>query len=101
MVDHPLDDQFTLRRLFQFRRNLTIERVNMLKKSFSFPAETKAVVYYLHSEALEKLRPKLERDLASGTLIISNVFDIPGWQPEAVHEIEDAFCPQIYVYRVP
>ncbi|MBT3916548.1 MAG: methyltransferase [Rhodospirillaceae bacterium] len=90
-----------LRRLFQFRRNLTIERVNMLKKSFSFRAETKAVVCYLHSEALEKLRPKLERDLASGTLIISNVFDIPGWQPEAVHEIEDAFCPQIYVYRVP
>ncbi|MBT3991470.1 MAG: methyltransferase [Rhodospirillaceae bacterium] len=90
-----------LRGLFQIRRNLTIERVNMLKKSFSFRAETAAVVCYLHSEALEKLRPKLERDLKPGTLIISNVFDIPGWHPEAIHEIDDGFCPQIYVYRVP
>ncbi len=90
-----------LRRMFQFRRNLTIQRVNMLKKSFFFRSETAAVVCYLHSEALEKLRPKLERDLKPGTLIISNVFDIPGWHPEAVHETNDGFCPQIYVYRVP
>jgi len=90
-----------VRRIFQIRQNLTIQRVNMLNKSFAFRAETAAVVCYLHSEALERLRPKLERDLNTGTLIISNVFEIPGWQPEAVHEIDDGFCPQIYVYRVP
>ena len=72
-----------LRWLFQFCRNLIIERVNLLKKNFRFRVETKAVVCYLHSEALEKLRPKLERDLEPGTLVISNVFDIPGWQPES------------------
>ena len=72
-----------LRWLFQFCRNLIIERVNLLKKNFRFRVETKAVVCYLHSEALEKLRSKLERNLEPNTLVISNVFDIPGWQPES------------------
>lgn len=90
-----------LRRLLQYRGNLSVRRVNLLGKSFSFRGETTAVVCYLHSEALAKLRPKLERDLRPGTLFISNVFEVPGWQPEQVHELDDAFCPQIYVYRVP
>ncbi len=89
------------RRLLQIRGNLTIQRVNLLGKTFKFRKETAAVVCYLHSEALDKMRPKLERDLQPGTLFISNVFEVPGWQPEHVHELDDAFCPQIYVYRVP
>ena len=72
-----------LRWLFQFCRNLIIERVNLLKKNFRFRVETKAVICYLHSEALKKLRPKLEHDLEPNTLVISNVFDISGWQPES------------------
>jgi len=54
-----------------------------LKKNFRFRVEIKAVFCYLHSEAFEKLRPKLERDLEPNTLVISNVFDILGWQPES------------------
>ncbi|MDP7100683.1 MAG: hypothetical protein QF503_05985 [Rhodospirillales bacterium] len=69
--------------LFQFCHNLIIERVNLLKKNFRFRVETKAVICYLHSEALKKLRPKLEHDLEPNTLVISNVFDISGWQPES------------------
>ncbi len=54
-----------------------------MKKNFRFRVEIKAVVCYLHSEALKKLRPKLEHDLEPNTLVISNVFDISGWQPES------------------
>jgi len=79
--------------------NLEIVRANFLK--FPLPADTRAVICYLHSEMLEKARPILEKSLKPGTIVISNVFDIPGWEPEAVHRLEDSFCPQVYVYRVP
>ncbi len=59
------------------------------------------VVAYLHSEGLAKIKDKMERELAPGTLVISNVFDIPGWTHEAKHRLDDSFCPQVYLYRVP
>jgi len=80
------------------RRNLRIHRRNFLKEPLS---GLSLVVCYLHSECLEKLRPKMEAELAPGTLVISNTFDIPGWEPDAVHKLDDSFCPQVYVYRVP
>jgi hypothetical protein len=79
-------------------RNVTIKRRDFRKVSFD---GTDAVVCYLYSELLEKLRPKMEAELAPGTLVVSNVFDIPGWEPEAVHKLYDSQCPQVYVYRVP
>lgn len=79
-------------------RNVTVQRRDFRKVSLE---GTDAVVCYLYSELLEKIRPKLERELAPGTLVVSNVFDIPGWHPEAVHKLYDSQCPQIYVYRVP
>jgi len=81
------------------RTNLRLFRANFLKVPIR--GETKAVMCYLHSEVLEKVRPKLERELAPGTLFVSNVFEVPGWVPEAVHKIDCSFCPQVYVYRVP
>jgi len=88
-----------LRHLVFRYSNLEIVRANFLK--YPLPADTRVVVCYLHSEMLEKARPVLERTLKPGTKVISNVFDIPGWEPEAVHRLEDSFCPQVYVYRVP
>lgn len=80
------------------RRNVTIARRDLRKVSFT---GRDAVICYLYSELLEKLRPNLERDLKPGTMVISNVFDIPGWVPEAVHKLDCSQCPQVYVYRVP
>ena len=60
-----------LRQFFQYKENLTIQQVSLLSKSFAFRPETAAVVCYLHSEALEKMRPKLKRYFKAGTLFIS------------------------------
>jgi hypothetical protein len=80
------------------RKNLTIHRRNFFKNKFE---NVSLVVCYLHSECLEKLRPKMESELKPGTLVLSNTFEIPGWIPETIHRLEDSFCPQVYVYRVP
>ena len=79
-------------------RNVTVARQDFRKVSL---AGNDAVVCYLYSELLEKMRPKMEAELTPGTLVVSNVFDIPGWEPEAVHKLYDSQCPQVYVYRVP
>jgi hypothetical protein len=78
--------------------NVTIRRRNFMRESLE---GVSAVVCYLHSEALAKARAKLEAELAPGTLVISNTFDIPGWEPERVYRLDDSFCPEVYVYRVP
>lgn len=80
------------------RANISLLRRNFFKHNFD---NASLVVCYLHSECLEKLRPKMEAELRPGTLVLSNTFTIPGWQPEAVHRLDDSFCPQVYVYRVP
>ena len=87
----------TRRKLFG-PRNVTVQRRDFRKVSLK---GADAVVCYLYSELLEQIRPKLERELAPGTLVVSNVFDIPGWTPVAVHKLYDSQCPQVYVYRVP
>lgn len=87
-----------IRHLCFRHRNLNIFRRDFRKA----PLEgVGLVVAYLHSEGLAKVRDKMERELAPGTLVISNVFDIPGWVHEAKHKIDDSFCPQVYLYRVP
>ena len=87
-----------LRGLLFRRRNLDILRRDFRKASLDGVG---LVVAYLHSEGLAKVRDKMERELAPGTLVVSNVFDIPGWTPEAKHRLDDSFCPQVYLYRVP
>jgi len=79
------------------RGNLDIRRRNFLRENLG---SASAVVCYLHGEALAKLRPKLEKE-APGSLFLSNTFEVPGWTPEAVHRLDDSFCPHVYVYRVP
>ena len=56
------------------------------------------VTLYLTSWANEKLRPKLEDEIQSGTRIISHDFSIHGWRPKA----KDGFQGHaIYVYEGP
>lgn len=95
----PLPWLFMELRHFLFRH----ANLNILRRDFrKAPFETVGlVVAYLHSEGLANVRDKLERELKPGTLVLSNVFDIPGWTPEAKHVLADSFCPQVYLYRVP
>jgi hypothetical protein len=55
---------------------------------------------YLYPGGMQKLKPKLERELSPGTLVISNTFSIPGWVPAEVFHGEDFFHSPVYVYKV-
>jgi len=95
----PVPWLFMLARMALTRpRNLSVLRRNFLKEKLE---NVSAVVCYLHSECLDTIRPKMEAELAPGTLVISNTFDIPGWQPRDEHRLECSFCPRVYVYEVP
>jgi hypothetical protein len=80
------------------RENLTVLRRNFLKADLGDAA---AVVCYLHPGALAKLAPRLQAQARAGTPLVSNTFEVAGWQPDLVRELEDSFCPTIYRYHVP
>ncbi len=54
------------------------------------------VTAFLWPDAMERLRPKFESELAAGARVVSHWHPIPGWKPNA----ED---PQlrVYLYRMP
>ncbi len=58
------------------------------------------IVCYLFPKAMERLSVKFKHELKPGTLIASNTFALPNWQPEKVLEIDDFFHTKIYLYRV-
>lgn len=58
-----------------------------------------AVFFFLVPRVLPKLRNKLERELRSGSIVISYVWPIPGWTPTMVDEAPRA--PKIFVYERP
>jgi len=78
-------------------RNLNIRRRNFLRANL---ASAGLIICYLHPQALEKLVPKLEKELASEALIISNTFHFPGWVPSFVQQLEDTMCPELLFYQV-
>jgi predicted RNA methylase len=62
------------------------------------------VFLYLTTSANERIKPKLESELKSGTRVVSHDYEILGWEPEKV----DTFCENpelgypshtLYVYR--
>lgn len=77
--------------------NLKLYRHNFFEADLR---DANLVVCYLYPGAMRKLKEKFQKELKSGTLIVSNTFAIPGWQPEAVHEVGDLYRTKVYVYRV-
>ncbi len=56
------------------------------------------VVYmFLMPETYQKIRPKLESELKSGSRVVTYVWPIPGWEPSIVDEVEGS--QKIYLYR--
>ena len=54
----------------------------------------------MHDAFLERLAPKLGRELAPGTRIVAHDFPLPGWAPARVVEFEDAEkAATVYVAR--
>jgi hypothetical protein len=61
------------------------------------------VIMYLLTSSNEKLRPKLERELHSGTRIVCHDFHIPGWDPEQVVDLtsKNGLPHKVYIYVRP
>ncbi|KKR29787.1 MAG: hypothetical protein UT63_C0116G0003 [Candidatus Gottesmanbacteria bacterium GW2011_GWC2_39_8] len=58
------------------------------------------IVYlYLLPRVMPKVRQKLEKDLKSGTKVISYAFPISGWDPKEISKEEK--CLPIYLYERP
>ena len=64
-----------------------------------FGEGVKVVVVYLTPGNLAKLRPKLAQ-LPAGTLVISNTFAVPGWEPAEERRAPRGNYP-VYLYRLP
>jgi len=62
--------------------------------------EATLVACYLYPRAMEDLKPRFEAQRRSGSLVLSNTFAVPGWQPAAVFTADDLFSTQVYLYRV-
>ena len=75
-------------------KRVSILHANALDVDLS-PADV--VTAYLTPKAMEVLRSHLERTLRKGTRVVSNVFQIPGWEPAA----ESLPKEEIWLYRVP
>jgi hypothetical protein len=78
-------------------QNLHLIRNNFFRTSLS---GADLVVSYLHPDAMKELKVKFEHDLKEGSLVISNTFAVPGWEPIQIRDISDLYHTRIYVYRV-
>ncbi len=58
------------------------------------------VTCFLTPSAMEKLRPKFERELRPGTRVVSYAFAVPGWQPTTVEKPTPRSTP-VFLYRLP
>jgi SAM-dependent methyltransferase len=61
-------------------------------------SEATVVTAFLLPAVLEKLRPRLLRDLAPGTRIVSHSFPIRNWKPDQKLEVEGR---TLYLFTVP
>jgi hypothetical protein len=61
--------------------------------------DTDVVLCYLFPGAMERLAKRLTH-LKAGSIIISNTFRLPGWQPDEVVELNDLYRTRIYRYVV-
>lgn len=57
------------------------------------------IVCYLYPGAMKKLKAKFDKELKPGTIVISNTFQIPGWEPSQVIKLRDLYKTPIYLYE--
>jgi len=81
------------RRFGPFPDRIRIRWGNLFALDFR---EATVVTAFLWPGAMERLRPKLERELAPGARLVSHHHPVPGWTPTA---FDDA--THVYFYRWP
>ena len=63
-------------------------------------SEMSWVFCYLHGDAMKRLSVRLEQ-FSPGTVVVTNTFRLPGWEPESVVTLSDLYSTRIYRYVVP
>ncbi len=86
---------YILQRIYRFS-NMTLYWKDFYLDSLE---DASLIVCYLYPGAMERLKKKFEEELKPGTLIVSNTFAIPGWEPEQVIKVNDFYRTKVYVYR--
>jgi hypothetical protein len=87
-----------LRRAWSGLANLEVRRADIHRTPLG---DAGLVICYLYPGAMERLRPRLERELPPGCLVFSNCFRVPGWRPSRVVPFAGWFGDEMYLYRVP
>ena len=77
-------------------RNVTFHLSSFMKADIS---DASVVVCYLMPETMVKLSEKLKKELRPGTLVLSNAFSLPGWEPLDNFVIPDTYLSHIYLYE--
>jgi len=77
--------------------NLAFRRIDFHKAPFK---QAGLIVCYLFPGGMHELRPKLERELNAGCLVISNTFSVPGWGSDRIHVADDQYATPVYVYAM-
>lgn len=72
-----------------------LKYADFFKQDFS---QADVICIFLTPAAMEKLKPKLQKEKKPSCRIISYVFSIPGWQPEKIDK-PNKNSAAIYVYR--
>ncbi|CRX38745.1 Conserved putative membrane protein [Estrella lausannensis] len=80
---------------FERLSNLQLKRMNFFEASLK---DVSLVYCYLYPAAMERLKKKFEEELKPGTVVISNTFAVPGWEPVQILQLADIYHTRIYVY---
>ena len=88
-----------LKGMFVRRPNLSFNRQSVFDADLT---EVDVVVVYLHPAAMRKLGPKFERELRPGTLVLSNTFVVPTWEPTQTYSFGQVMAVHVERYlRLP
>ncbi|MCP5505682.1 MAG: methyltransferase [Chlamydiales bacterium] len=88
---------FLYSQLLNYQKNLKIVQANFFRKDLS---SADLVVCYLFPKMMERVRDKLERELAKGAHVVTHTYPIPGWEPKEVIEVNERLQSTIYIYEV-
>lgn len=95
----PIPFAFTwLRQRLSPRKNLKLLPRDFFDASFEGAS---LVVCYLYPGAMERLAPKLARELAPSARVLTHTFALRGWTPRETLTLADFYRTPIYVYEVP
>jgi SAM-dependent methyltransferase len=61
-------------------------------------SDATVVALYLSPSMNERIKPRLLTELRPGTRVVSHVYDMTGWVPEARIEVEDRW---VFLWKVP